>query len=499
MTMKKLSVVLATCVGCGGSAGGSDSRADGPTSGDGTSSTGASSDGPSTGVDDGSSTAVPDDDWSDLLEPVAGSRLRPVRRVSDDGAEAHVGWYDTLLEGPCTFRQASDGELRCLPSEQMSEPWRYADANCSEPAVPGFELPETGTVSFVRSGCFGATYYEIGEVVTSTIYYNANGPCEVFSDDPDFRRVSVFPVDGFVAATRTPADGDSRIVPLVLEADDGARQIAGAWDREREEEVAPDGAPEAALWRGLYLPSVSVIYYADAACSERVALEECVPSAVVPRTGRDLPDPSCATTPGHYDLGEEVDALWTMQNGTCTPAAPHASLRSFRVGDPIDDSVLAPAAALEDGGDRLRHYVHANPEGAAVLPSRDLYDALLGDARCDWRAEAMPGEFSCIPAGAARLLDSYVDAACTQRTAQRFVYGDDCAAAATYAVVLAVIAEVIEQIAAPGDYHLDDQGDCVEIPPDGGSDGGFDTDSPDFYLVGDPLDVTPAHAIDEIE
>lgn len=48
----------------------------------------------------------------------AGSRIKPVWLVSDDGAREHVGWFDSDLGVRCEFESAADGETRCVPSDR---------------------------------------------------------------------------------------------------------------------------------------------------------------------------------------------------------------------------------------------------------------------------------------------------------------------------------------------------------------------------------------------
>lgn len=469
----------------------------------------AADDGGSGNTDVGTDTDVGDtdtdgiDDWSELLEPVPGSRLRPVARVGEDGTRAHVRWQDTMLDTECEFRQAGDGALRCLPIASTSEPWRYADADCTQPVAAPFDLDPDATVTFVREGCFDEVYWDIGDEVTTEIYYNANGPCEVFSNDPGFRRLTPFPVHGFVAATVLPADGESRIVPLVLEADDGARQIYGAWDRMQGQEVAPGVDASGALrWFGRWEPRVSTIYYADPSCIGRVALRECVPNTAQPVTAHESEVGPCGTISGRHRLTGEIGAIYQRNDdGTCEPSGFIGFNRVWRVGDPIEDDTFAQAPTVSSAGPRLRHDFYANPEGDPVLPSARFFDLLFSALQCDWVDNPdVAGDLLCKPLGSALISPDYRDAACTQRTATRSSYDAACAdGPPAYAFVIGMIAEIVEAIASPGGYHTDAAGDCVPNEGDTDSDGGWDTDPPEYYLVGDPLDVDIAHAMDVVE
>ena len=469
----------------------------------------AAESGGSTDGDDATDTEVGDtdtggvDDWSELLVPVPGSRLRPVVRIADDGTRAHVRWHDTMLGTDCEFRQASDGALRCLPLTATSEPWRYADANCTQPAASPVDLDPDATVVYVREGCFDEVYWEVGAEVTTEIYYDANGPCEVFSNDPGFRRLTPFPVAEFVGASVMPADGESRIVPLVLQADDGARQIVGAWDRVHAQEVeAIADASGTVRWFGRWEPRVSTIYFADPSCILPVAIRECVPPTAQPASAHESAPGACSEATARHQLSGEINAIYQRNDdGTCEPTSlSGASFRIWRVGDALDDGDFAEAPAIEDSGSRLRHDVYANPEGDPVLPSARFVDLLLSELECDWLENPdVPGDLLCEPSGSARISSFFRDAACTERTASRFSFDASCAGGPpVYAFIIGMIAEIVETIASPGEYYVDAAGDCVAEEP-GETEGGWDTEEPEYYLVGDPLDIDIAHAMDVVE
>jgi hypothetical protein len=442
------------------------------------------------------------DDWSELLAPLPGSRLRPLVRVADDGTQAHIGWYDTILSTECAFRQADDGVLRCLPPRGMLEPWRYADPDCTQPAAHPADFDEGATVTFVRDGCFDERYYEIGEVVTTELYYNQNGPCEVFSHDSGFRRLTTFAVAGFVAATITPAEGNSRIVPLVLEADDGTRAIAGAWDREHEEEVTPrPDTLDMMRWFGRWQPRVSTLYFADAACTEPVAIAECVPPATHPGTASESEPGQCGALYGRRAVTEETQAIYyrAPDSTECEPSGLSAAARTWRVGDALADDDFAAAPATNDGASRMGHDMHANPEGSPLLPSTSIYDMVLSGLVCDWIENPdVAGDLLCKPFGSAYLNNNYLDAECTQRTATRYPYGCYDGPPA-YAFIVGLVVEVIDTIASPGNYAENGDGECVEDEW-GDSDGGWwDSDGPSYFRVGDAVDVDIAHAMDVVD
>ena len=49
----------------------------------------------------------------------SGSRLKAQRYIGVDGSTQFFGWYDTVLGVPCAFGNASDGTIRCLPTNSV--------------------------------------------------------------------------------------------------------------------------------------------------------------------------------------------------------------------------------------------------------------------------------------------------------------------------------------------------------------------------------------------
>jgi hypothetical protein len=176
------------------------------------------------------------------------------------------------------------------------------------------------------------------------------------------------------------------------------------------------------------------------------------------------------------------------------------------VGAPLDDAAFATASVLDDGGARLRHDVYASPEGEPFLSSTRFFDLSMAETECEWRdpsfyaAEPPTGTLDCVPRDGAMLGSRYLDAGCTQRTASRFVFDDACPPPAQFAYAAGIVAALSGPIAGPGGYMLDDQDDCVELPPsdEGGSDGGYEGGE-EHYLVADSSEVEAAHAADVVE
>ena len=352
--------------------------------------------------------------------------------------------------------------------------------------------------------CFDQSYYEVGEPVNE-LYYNLNGPCQLFSNDPA-HRLTLIPHEALVSATAAPLDGKSRIVPLLLQADDGSQQIFGAWDRTHEEQVA--AAPDASdqlRWLGRWQPRVSTVYYADANCTERVALAECVPDAEQPTTAKQSEDGICGALLGRSALLEEVGQLYSKNaNDVCQLENWSSSaVRQWRVGEPLDDGDFAESSIVDGGGARLRHDIYTSPEGEPFLASGRVFDRDLGEMACRWRdpvtyldEPSTSANFDCFPIEGAMFDGRYQDSACSQVMAERWVSDESCMGPALYAYGDGMAAAITGLAPSEGNYGLDDQDACTflgpSLPPDGGA-GAYE-----YYFVESPS-TEVAHAVDVIE
>ncbi|MEM7157636.1 MAG: hypothetical protein AAF799_32650 [Myxococcota bacterium] len=457
------------------------------------------------GADESSSGEVFEpDDWGDLLEPVAGSRLRPVFRVADDGTRIPNGWHDTLLDTRCEFRYTDDAGLRCLTDTYgATEIWHYADPDCTEPAMQTGAIPDGASVVRVRgNSCFDQTYYQLLEPVEA-IYYTANGPCEFFSNDEAVRVALVSNTD-FVGATVTPLEGNDRVVPMLLVADDGAQQIFGAWDTVHEEEVRPSAdASGQRRWFSRHQPRLSELYFTDSTCSEPVALAQCVHPSEVVGTAREEEGGTdfCQDVVGRHEVVEEIETVYRMSDSGCVEASLSGSIRTWTVGAPLDDEAFAIAPVENEGGTRLRHEIYAGPSGGRLMASGRTFDTLLDDMACDWRDSISPEDpeaevFDCAPINPAHLRNRYLDASCTEQVARHYVFEESCESTPLYAWAAGVVATIASSIASEGGYELDEEEDCVEVEPlPGGGSGGEE----DFYVIDDEAVFDAVQATDIVE
>lgn len=125
-----------------------------------------------------------------------GSRLRAVVTVGSDGSRKFETFHDSLLGADCTFRTATDGTQRCMPSTQGTDTLHnFIDPDCTQPAfVTVCSSFEYGVRTEPVVGCPNGTVssaVRIGPPTPNAFYYrkiaancaltNANGNNVVYN------------------------------------------------------------------------------------------------------------------------------------------------------------------------------------------------------------------------------------------------------------------------------------------------------------------------------
>ncbi len=128
---------------------------------------GATSGGGGSGADDGGPAAF-----------TGGSRLKVRRLVADDGSVQLLGFHDSELGVNCGFTRASDGAMRCLPSNVAAAGSYFADAACSEPAVIGLKNCDQPDFAISLEGVCGdhRRVHQLGAELTS-LYTGTPSSC----------------------------------------------------------------------------------------------------------------------------------------------------------------------------------------------------------------------------------------------------------------------------------------------------------------------------------
>jgi len=355
------------------------------------------------------------DDAPGRDDPTAtnGSRLLAERWVGPDGAASFARWYDRELEMYCAFAMASDGRVRCLPTE--ARVGGFVDAGCTQPAVMA---PSACTdVRFAISS--GDVIRVDGPPLSSAYVKGGDFPCQKSTDENRvfFAPGAPVPPASFVAADVTTTG--TALVTTEYLGEDGSRQI-----------VALDGGPRQAvssavgLGCGIRLTGPRTAectfersaggahtHYSDDACTMPVIEPQGFGSQIT----IDYKARPCAPTP-LYQLGEFLsvpNVFYRDASGACVPLQIIGTM-VFDIA-PIANANIALSLEIDDTHEtRLRHTTWVTSAGER-WPG-PLFDVEL-DTPCVARADDI-GHARCVPAlneGFRDALDVSTSTTCTMR------------------------------------------------------------------------------------
>lgn len=341
-----------------------------------------------------------------------GTRLRATALSSGD-ARIFTGWFDTVEKVPCRFSATVDGSYRCLPTSQVSlDSGLFADDRCTESLVA--TTPEEADATFVVAhalvdGCplaDAVRVFELGEVRDDPGFHVVDGTCSPLATTDGLVMHALGPeVDAsrFVAADLVVEDGEERIQPYAFHAEDGAREVTGGWDRERDAEASPVTAVQG------WAPTEIVLgdYYSDAACS--------VPAGVDIYDSRACAPPTAAISfldqeTRYFAVGPALSSTVAFSNssGTCQGGPIADGDRMYEVGDEISASTFEAMSVLHDGSGRIQTTRFSDGSGRDLLPPFELFDSATGE-----------------PCGVTRFADGSLRCVTSNQTA--FLYArEDC-------------------------------------------------------------------------
>jgi len=357
----------------------------------------------------GDNLAVPDYGVS------GGTRLEP--RFLDAGAGARVvrGWFDRELRVECFFDVATDGRIRCLPS-QANLPAVFGDAACTRPLtispacapVPTFAFgPSRATPHCGRS--LSQPVQEVGAVHAGSVFrkdfIDGCVPQGVAPGDRAYELGVERDPTEFVGATLV-AEGDARVVPYALVGDDGSKLLDGIWDTQRNGECGPTGSSE------LCAPVEIALHYdfmfSDAECTKNDAAIDlsdarpCHPPTAVLGNGSQL-----------REIGAQIPVGSAYRRdsagGTCTPEIPYDDETYWVEGAPIALESLASLSRVLDGNGRVRAERWIDGAGQSLAVAKSFFDTDLKEA-CSPRVFA--DGVRCAVSSAAQFGDGFLDAAC---------------------------------------------------------------------------------------
>lgn len=283
-----------------------------------------------------------------------------------DGALLFRAWWDTELEDSCLFTPTSDGAMRCVPS--TSSVVAYTDSDCTEPAAIYFETEcTTGPekyhyqpVEFPADSCdesWDHSYrvFETGASMGVTqAYFKGPGTCTMGPSMFELFEVEEVDPAAFVLAQERVEERGA-LGAVLLEAEDGARQVVGMKDLGR------DKACQALELVGLDAPSRPCVGrianlgknapFVNETCTELGTQPTCAnPAAIVVIED----DPLCGTqSRALYEVGAAADPPYSPTQDSCIEF-PVDGTFVYGLGTKLDNNTLPALTVTLLGSNRLR-------------------------------------------------------------------------------------------------------------------------------------------------
>jgi hypothetical protein len=222
----------------------------------------------------------------------------------------------------------------------------------------------------------------------------------------------------FAGATEEVEAGSGRFGLLVLQADDGARQVLSAYDNQlggpAHPELAGDGGYQCVPSRVAYAYAG---LFSDPACTQRGAQKltdtaACPLTAVLEYEFDESPGICQQTRYRYRRLGPAVAAGYQQgDDGGCSLASTNSLSLSYSVGDPLSADAFAPFSHTSaDAGLALEQ--DATPEQGPLLPTAG---SVLLDRAHGWACAPLldeDGASRCLPLASTSSV--YSDPSCTQ-------------------------------------------------------------------------------------
>jgi hypothetical protein len=301
---------------------------------------------------------------ADLVDEARGRRLAARIFKAEDGAIEIARILDVRRGQECMLPPLALDEGPCLPIDLAWSIGEFADAACSQPTAytssfapggvgPGCPGPGVA-VSYEFSACGDVTlgFNKLADAVSTAYSLDQNGQCvaDAIGGHMDYRLGAAIPATDFADLFHDAAGG-GRLRSAEIAARDGGggfmtESYLPFFDSQLNRRCAPmefcDGSYHC-------LPTdlpQSAPYYADAACSQRLALAYTSPDcATAPPPTRVIfypPSGGCYTTATIYDLGapRSPSEVWRLDSGGCVsaPTDQGAGFHYYAVGAqvPID-------------------------------------------------------------------------------------------------------------------------------------------------------------------
>lgn len=317
---------------------------------------------------------------ADLVAATGGARLLPIGWVpaaASDGPTITVGLTDTTLNFDCLWQVATDGKLHCLPGAHQGA-IAYADSQCSKTVLvttasrcnPAADAAAYGTLFNFNTCPASRSVWRRGEAIVGSLYVrDTANACVVASPlRADQKAWAIDPVEAvsLVAATVT-ALGSGPIVPVTLEAEDGAKQFFG-WRSDGAKAdcnvgIATDGKAHC-------LPTPIAIvgtYWTDAACTQPAARTQKSTCTGEGQYVANAANGVCPSATSIFRAGAKQQNAYQRDATNACSAAALSTSDIYPLGAEFPPAMMdAATIGMLPGNQRLRPLTHSTAAGTVV-------------------------------------------------------------------------------------------------------------------------------------
>jgi len=260
----------------------------------------------------------------------AAAGVARVDVVADDGARGLAGFVDAALGTACAFRVADDGAPRCFPlSDAYVTTSVFSDAACQSTAAARSTSacpPPSVVLSSTITGCETRTTAFVGGARVPP-YSASGGSCRAISAGVGVEYLgagAAVPSSSFPAGTMRTPSGSGRVRSIDLVAPGGEAYPSRLHDAARGEDCSFRVAGDGAL-RCLPASTMSTQYFADAACTDRVASRfDQGGCATIPSTALLVDEATCPPRARVHAVGaaRSLTRVHVKLDGTCYALTP---------------------------------------------------------------------------------------------------------------------------------------------------------------------------------
>jgi hypothetical protein len=415
-----------------------------------------------------------------IVAATGGARLLPIGwapAVASDGPTISVGLTDTTLGFDCRWQVATDGTLRCLPDAYQGA-IAYADAQCSKTVLvttasrcnPAADAAAYGTLFNFNTCPASRSVWRRGSVITGSLYVRDTAGACVVAAAPraDQKPWAIDPVElvSLVAATAT-ARGNDPIVPVMLEAEDGAKQFFG-WRSQGTNADCNVGIAADGKVHCLPIPIAVVgTYWTDAACTLPAARTQKSTCTGEGQYVANAANGVCPAATSIFRAGaKQQNAYQRDAANTCSAAALSTS-DIYPLGAELPPTMMdAATIGMLPGNQRLRPLTHTTDAGTVVR--EQFWDAKMRTI-CSPTA-GTNGRIYCLPK-VTEPARGFLDQTCSG-TAVFLKRAEDCDV--SYGAMENTVCPVGKRIFALGSqpltagFYTTETGGCDAVMPRGG-------------------------------